>query len=343
MFSVMSSVSPTKLSPSADCVAPSLWDQLAQKMNPSTCLQGSLELLEEESLESAMESILPDLSSSAIRKQKKAIQRLYDLTNQKNRHKRVDLVQKFRIHSTCLLKLIKAPEHARMGCLILNNLSIPHENKSILLQSNLLLKELYTILEELKPETYLACLILRNLSCEQQHHDRLINFSIGKTLLPLLENMFLTFGPLVMHQDEEKTLSRSSLRSSFLTRSSSSEINVASKRMKSAEFQALTYSAQLLEQLTQTHAGLVAKHVRLIECLLELIQHLVATTKLHDWTQGSLGDACLVTILQLAQDRRGCRVLREDLYAPMYLMGLVGKGGIHDTRASWVQCYLEGL
>lgn len=342
MFSVMSSGSPTKLSPSADRVTPSLWDQLAKKMNPAACLQGSLDLLEEESLESVMESILPDLNSSSVRKQKKAVQRLYDLTNQKNRHNRVDLVQKFRIHSTCVMKLIKDPDHARMGCLILNNLSIPHENKSTLLQSNLLLKELYTILEDLKPETYLVCLILRNLSCEQQYHNILINFSIGKTLLPLLENMFFTFGSLVMHR-EETSFSRSSLRSSFLARSSSSEIDVASKRMKSVEFQALTYSAQLLEQLTQTHAGSVAKYVQLIECLLELVQHLVATTKLHDWTQGSLGDACLVTILQLAQDRRGCRVLRDDLYAPMYLMGLVGKGGIHDTRASWIQCYLDGL
>lgn len=339
----MSSVSPTKLPQSADSVAPSLWKQLAEKMNPSACLQGSLDLLEEESLDSLMGSILSDLDNSSIRKQKKAMQRLYDLTTQKNRHNRVDLVLKFRIHETRLIKLIKDPEHTRMGCLILNNLSIPHENKTILLQSNLLLKELYTILEELKPETYLVCLILRNLSCEQQHHDRLIHFSMGKTLLPLLENMMLIFGSLVMQQDEEKISSRSSVRSSFLTRSSNNEIAVASKRMKSAEFQALTYSAQLLEQLTQTHAGFVAKYVGLIECLLELVQHLVATTPLHNWTAGSLGDAGLVTILQLAQDKRGCRVLKDDLYAPMYLMGLVGKGGIHDTRASWIQCYLEGL
>jgi len=233
-----------------------------------------------------------------------------------------------------------------MGCLILNNLSIPHENKFTLLQSNLLLKELFTILEELKPETYLVCLILRNLSRGSQHHERLLNFSNGKTLLPLLQNMMLTFGSLVMQQDEKtENVSRSSLTSSLLIRSSStsSQSTTSSSRVKSAEYQALTYSAQLLEQLTQTHAGLVAKHVALIECLLELIQHLVATIPLHDWTPGSLGDACLVTILQLAQNRKGCCVLRDDLYAPMYLMGLVGKGGIHDTRASWIQCYLDGL
>jgi hypothetical protein len=200
-----------------------------------------------------------------------------------------------------------------MACLTLNNLSIPAENKSVLLQSNLLLKELWRILEELSPETYVACLCLMNLSHHPASHARLLSFSTGKDLLTLLESMMVAFAP-----------------------------HAATKSC--AEARALTYATVLLKHVTLNNASacIAQGHPELVRTLLEMIQLWSDSCPLHEWTQDSLGDASLVVIFQLVQSPEGCSVLQE-LHASQYVGGLIGKGGIHDTRASWIQCALEGL
>mmetsp|Transcript_18672 Transcript_18672/g.21418 ORF Transcript_18672/g.21418 Transcript_18672/m.21418 type:complete len:384 (+) Transcript_18672:65-1216(+) len=338
-----------------------LWDQLYEKMNPYHCLQNSMDYIEaEEPLDVSLKMILSDMNCDMDRRRKKSIQRLYALTDHKHRRNRIELVSKYKIHNSCMVKLLRMPENTRLACLILNNLAIPHENKYILLQSNSLLKELYMIIEELKPETYLSLLLLRNLSNVPDYHYRLINYSNGeRPLLRLVEKMLITYAPLIMKGEElQESFLESSFRSS-LSLSIASTItpisidnnnddnndenkNIGRNARNSSEFRALTYAMLLLVNLTQTHATSVAHRVNLIECILELIQYLSEHTPLHDWTSDSLGDACLIVLLQLAEDKTGKAVLQKDqLNAPEYLKGLIGKGGIHDTRASWIQSCLE--
>lgn len=182
-----------------------------------------------------------------------------------------------------------------------------------------LLKQVWSILRELPPEdTYLACLCLRNLSQEEPARDRLLHFQGSQTLagdhlLALLEKLFVNFTPDV----------------------------VQTGQIESTQGHALKWSASILRQVTSTNAALLVDYKYTLRCLLELIQHLSKHVPLYQWRKDSLPDSCLLVILNVAQTE-DISILKE-LKAQEYLNELIGKGGIHDTRASWIQCTLEGL
>ena len=232
----------------------------------------------------------------------------------------VELVAKYKIVDT-LVTLLSKPENRRMALLTLNNLAIPLENKHICMANSALLTGLYTILKELSPDTYLACLCLRNLAClEETSYARLLSFQLedGQDLMALLQTLTLTFAPSLLETTNTKFL------------------------LQSVEAHALKWSAGILRQLSTNHPqAVVNKHEGTILTILKLVAHLSEHLPLHHWTPDSLGDSCLMLLVNLAQTNT--TTLLKEVSAQRYLTHLIGKGGIHDTRASWIQCSLEGL
>lgn len=78
-------VSPTKSDPpvTPPIEQPSLWSQLLTKMHPKTCLAA---IDSELPLDVAVPMIYGDLHHAQPKKQKQAVQKLYQLTDQKHRH-----------------------------------------------------------------------------------------------------------------------------------------------------------------------------------------------------------------------------------------------------------------
>lgn len=222
--------------------------------------------------------------------------------------------------------LAEGSDHRRMALLTLNNLAIPLETKPLMLDNGLLLTQLYAVVQEKPPaDTYLACLCLRNLSFDATHGQRLLSW--GGDLLGLLQDLFVAFAPRVMVLHTSNSNATTTL--------------MMKKNLQSAEGLALKWSAGLVRQVTEASPEILNQYKDLVRILMELISQCAQHVPLHDWTVDSLPDSCLVTILGLAKSKN-CTVLRE-LDAAQCLSPLIGKGGIHDTRASWIQCCLEGL
>jgi hypothetical protein len=224
-----------------------------------------------------------------------------------------------------LADLLSKSDHRRVAWLTLNNLSIPYENKGAILTHTPLLKQLWCILCDLPPaDTYVACQCLRNLCRDETSRTRLLHYrpssppttvSMPKddSLLSLQEKLFVTFAPDVLRTG----------------------------KVNSAEGYALKWSAGLLQLISSTNASVLMPFKDLLRTMLELLQYLSINLPLHEWTQDSLPDACLVVILQVAcQPNADLSIIKD---APTYLSHLIGKGGIHDTRASWIQCLLDEL
>jgi len=284
-------------------------------MHPKTCLSAVDSELPLDVLVPMIQADLRNITNAPIKKQKQAVQKLYELTDQKHQHYRVELVTKYNILDT-LVDLLPNLDHRRMACLTLNNLSIPYENKQPILWHTPLLQQLWCILRDLPPaETYLACLCVRNLSQEEESRTRLLDFgSADDYLLSLLDKLVVTFAPGVLR---------------------------TGKVHNSAEGLALKWAVGIIRQVSTTRASELLEYKSTLRVLLELIQYLSIHLPLHQWTQDSLPDSCLIVILHVAQTS-DIAVLKE-LNAQDYLSGLIGKGGIHDTRTSWIQCALEGL
>jgi hypothetical protein len=233
---------------------------------------------------------------------------------------RLELVAKYRILDD-LVPLLLETETRRMALLILNNLTIPIANKPFILDHLEIMQALYRILQELPPETYLACLCIRHVSCPGQlFPERLLTIHFVENdrddnLMSLLEILTVTFAPYLMMRTDCKAL------------------------VRSAEAQALTWSTGIVQQLSKTFPKLVAERSAYLVVILKLIQHLSQHLPLHHWKLDlSLGDFCLTIIFQLAQANVAeLRVLL--LEDPTYLTFIRGNG-IHAMRASWIHGWL---
>jgi hypothetical protein len=220
-----------------------------------------------------------------------------------------------------LVPLLLETETRRMALLILNNLTIPMANKPYIMDHSNMLEALYRILQELPPETYLACLCIRHISCPgKPFPERLLTFrshsdDSGKDLMSLLEMLTITFAPYLMMRIDTKAL------------------------LRSAEAQALTWSTGIVQQISKTFPKQVAERSAYLVVILKLIQHLSHHVPLYQWKLDmSLGDFCLTIIFQLAQANvpQLRPLLLEDPSCLTYIRG----DGIHAMRASWIHGWL---
>lgn len=225
---------------------------------------------------------------------------------------------------TCL----KMDHSRRLACLILNNLSIPFENKRAMVGDDALLNALLEVMRPpLPPETYLACICLMNLSFLEESHQKLMHYCPSPpdlavenplSLLRTMENMMKTYVPLLVETKEQQQVS--------------------------VEGEAVRWGTGLIrnlvaEQHSHHHAQLVSSTklpYYMLLCLRE------SPKPLSQWKTDSLEDLALLVLLNLAKWPESCQQL-QNLQAQSYLRHIDGKGGIHDMRASWIRCSLESL
>ena len=242
-------------------------------------------------------------------------------------------------------------EARRLSCLILNNLSIPNENKAVMALGDSaadLLALLTRIVEDARPESYLCIICIYNLSflddaadfilhfrptsAQQQHFSpsrhrhtgsRTIHSSNpsgghdspmtdGSTLIRVLERVVLTYAPFL--QSEKK----------------------------SVESETVRYTVGIL-------ANLCVKSEDRLDIIIQtdlprfVVQILRTTCKpVNRWTSKSLEEFSMELLSNMSKYSSGRNCLGKlDTFQAM--MPIVGMRGIHAYRARLIQSALEGI
>lgn len=214
-------------------------------------------------------------------------------------------------------------EDRRLGCLILNNLSIPFECKAVMVlgpSSERLLGALCAVIRHGHAESYLCCICLFNLSFLEDGAPAILNYTPATnvsepldsplSLLRIVELMMKTYSPYLL-----------------------------SKTVMSVEGEAVRWATGLIRNLSSKEEAccLIAK---------TKIPHLVcahlreSSNPLTKWTKDSVEDLSLMVLCNLAKYPESLYHLKQ-IGAREAVQGIVGQGGIHDFRASIVVCSLE--
>lgn len=290
----------------------SFLSHLLERMNPTVCL-GIYH--HDDDFDAMIQAILNDLKDPAT--STAALKRLFcqtDLAHQQNRVPMVctseyDVVASL---TTCLTR----DEDRRYACLTLNNLSIPFEAKSVMVFGPSSESLLNTILQEIQQgcaEVYLLCILLFNLSFLEDAKLKLLEYNGGldnpKSLIRTMQLLLKIY-------------------SQFLK-----------KPVLSVEGEAVRWTTGLMRNLTSTETGacMLAK-TKIPSYILSFVRD--STRPLHQWTQDSLEDFALQTLCNLATYDESVVCLKE-LGAQHAFDDIVGKGGIHDVRASFLQVHLQ--
>jgi hypothetical protein len=201
----------------------------------------------------------------------------------------------------------------------LNNLSIPFENKEVMVfgpSSTKLLDAVLNVIVEGHTESYLCCILLMNLSYLQDAKAKLAQYGADNR------------GPLEMKKSLMRTMELLlQTRSRFLAH-----------KVLSVEGEAVRWATGLLRNLSTIHEGasLIAK-TNIPAFIISYVRD--SPKPLHQWTEDSLEDFSLQLLMNLAKDAESLKVLKE-MNAANAFDAIVGQGGIHDVRASFLQVRL---
>lgn len=204
----------------------------------------------------------------------------------------------------------------RYACLTLNNLSIPFENKAIMVfgpSSDVLLDAVLSVIQNGLAESYLCCILLMNLSYLDDAKLKLVEYKGGldnpKSLLRTMELLLKTYSQFVP------------------------------KKVLSVEGEAVRWTVGWLRNITSCDKGACMIVKTAIPSL--VVSFVRDSTKpLHEWTQDSLEDMSLQVLVNLANHQETNEWI-ESLDAKHAFDKIVGQGGIHDVRASFLQVYFH--
>lgn len=293
---------------------------LLDRMHPKNCL--GLEFESDLPLEDQIASIVRDFDDDSTKKRTEALQRLYDLTDVSHKENRVPLVGKIDLGVIPGLLKFVAPnstsEDRRLACLILNNLSIPFDNKNVFIfgtDSDGLLQSLLTVMKEGLPESYLCCICLMNLSVGSDAQLKLIRYKTNQQpFLRIVELLMKTYEPLWRKASSQSKMSTQGL--------------------------ALRWATGLVRNLTSTKEGasVIANTTEIPAVVVSVLKH--SSRPLTKWTEDSLEDLALLVLVQLAKWPESAKSLKN-LPTREALTPIIGQGGIHDVRASMVECSLD--
>lgn len=286
---------------------------LVERMNPRACL--GLHYDDPQHFDSMIQSLLSDLEDANT--STRALERLFDQTDLAHQHNRIPMVCTSQWDIVAALaKCLSSDADRRYACLTLNNLSIPFENKAVLVfgpSSDVLLDAILTKIQSGCKESYLLCILLMNVSYLDDAKLKLVEYNGAldneKSLLRTMELLLKTY-------------------SRFLA-----------KKVLSVEGEAVRWTTGLLRNLTciETGARLVAK-TTIPSFVLAYVRD--SNKPLHQWTEDSLEDLSLQVLVNLAKYPESAECLKS-LNAQHAFDDIVGKGGIHDVRASFLQVRLH--
>lgn len=211
-------------------------------------------------------------------------------------------------------------EDRRLACLILNNLSIPFECKAVMVlgpASERLLGALCAVIRHSHAESYLCCICLFNLSFLEDGAPAILNYTPANaplenplSLLRTVELMMKTYSPLLL----------------------------SSNKVMSVEGEAVRWATGLIRNLsaTQDACCLIAK-TKIPELVCFHLRD--SPNPIIKWTKDSVEDLSLIVLCNLAKYPELLSHLKQ-IGAQEAVHDIVGQGGIHDFRASMVQCSL---
>ena len=215
----------------------------------------------------------------------------------------------------------KKDEVRRLACLALNTLSIPFENKNVMIHGphfRLLVGNMTKVIRMQVPETtYLCCICLMNLSCLEDGVEQIMKFS------PL----FSAREPSPRRRCRSNSLTpwlddpNSTLRS--LESLMKDQQPFLMSRTFSVEGEAIRWAVGLLRNLTRTnnHCAMIAKTEipALVLGFVERTPHPVIK-----WATDSLEEMSLTVVDQLAACPESCEKLKESGAA--YILGSIKTG-----------------
>ena len=215
--------------------------------------------------------------------------------------------------STCL----DYADDRRLACLTMNNLSIPFENKAVMAfgpSCTVLFDSILHVIQNGQPESYLCCILLMNLAYLDDARIKLVRYPSDPLENPtsLLRTMELVL----------KSYTR------FLV-----------KKVLSVEGEAVRWTTGLIRNLTSIEEGasLVAK-TDIPRYVLTYVRD--SRNPLYQWKEDSLEDLSLQVLVNLATYSGSIECLKA-LDAKHAFDSIVGQGGIHDVRASFLQVHLH--
>jgi len=230
------------------------------------------------------------------------------------------------------LSLDASPTDRRQALLLINNLSIPNENKAAILLGEpieFLLPPLLRILRQRLAESYLAAVCLFNLSYLEDAKDMLMNYVPSK-----LDRVRTEYKYQLPAENEESLLR--------VVESMLKDFTPYLKRhVHSVQAEAVRWSMGLMRNLvTNADNAVFVAHKTVIPSL--AVKYLRdSTDDLAHWTRDSLPDSSLMLLVHLVNFDECLEPLNTQETREA-LKQLDGKGGIHEMRASAVLCRLQG-
>uniref|UniRef100_A0A7S2UNS6 Uncharacterized protein n=1 Tax=Attheya septentrionalis TaxID=420275 RepID=A0A7S2UNS6_9STRA len=307
-----------------------LWLTVMDRIDPRTCLRGTSGTKMEPELVETVPVILQQIEDELQRVE--ALKQLYRLTDRSHKHNRVPIVCTTKwnvllslIH--CLrVDVLGASDDRRLACLALNNLSIPFENKAVMIlgsEATNLLCALLSVIQSGHPESYLCCICLMNLTFLEDAVQPVLYFS------PSSYNLRASGGPL----DNPFSLLRTietmlRMYSPFIL-----------SKVVSVEGEAVRWATGLIRNAVkkEKNASLIAKTEipALVVGNIRNSPHPVGA-----WTRDSLEDLSLLVMCSMSRFSDSKKVLNA-VGACEAVERVIGLGGIHDFRATVIQSSLQ--
>lgn len=291
---------------------------LLHRLHPRCCLYSDCDDVFD--FDAVSREILRDLHYEKTRSS--ALQRLFDQTDLPHQYNRIPLVctSKWDIVND-LAQCLSYRKDRRQACLVLNNLSIPFENKAVMVfgpSGTRLLDAVLNAMIEAHPESYLCCILFMNLTYLEDAKLCLVKYVYGGANEDPLENQ------------------RSLLRTVELVLKSYNRF--LARKVLSVEREAIRWATGLLRNLTsiQEGASLVAR-TAIPSYILSYVRN--SRKPLHQWTQDSLEDLSLQVLTNLATHPDSLACFKK-IDAESAFDTIVGQGGIHDVRASFLRMRL---
>jgi hypothetical protein len=249
----------------------------------------------------------------------------------------------------------QSTEMRRSICLILNNLSIPFDNKAVMVlgpSSKVLLLSLLNIILFNLPEAYLSCICLMNLSKMDDAKDIIFYLTQSHALHKTQTLPCISPTPIISDtrnwNDFGSKRSRGSIQSAILddplslVRALEALIKSNSpfliSNVHSVEGEAVRWSIGLLRNFT--HSQLYCNILCKTSIPILLVQVLKQTPRnVLEWTTDSLEELSLICICDLVRSTAG----RESLKIPSVqstFETISTYGGIHGYRASIISATL---
>jgi hypothetical protein len=263
---------------------------------------------------------IPDLIDTMLNskgeKSAAATKRVYELCDVGHKQNRVPMVCSGKYDvltplAKCLTQ--ESGDGRHLACLALNNLSIPTENKRVMVlgpSSKDVIGGLCKVIAEDKQESYLCCICLMNLSFLEASITTILQHSPspeGKEIAPLAN-------PSSLLRVLEKLLTNSP---------------AAPNKASSRKSEGVRWACGLIKDLAKSeeNAALIGQ-TEIPKCVVENIR--LATAPPSRWTSNSLEDFSLFVILNLAQ-------------WPQSREALINAGAVDVIKSIMVEGDLQGL